>query len=72
MLDLKKYLFNEKNLEHVSFGMLDSLNNLKKACFEEKPWINFNAGTPAEVKELKLKLQNQCPSLTTTTTTSST
>lgn len=58
-------------LDHVGFGLLDGLNNLTSANFENNSCISVNAETPATIQELKLQLQNQCPALATTTTSSS-
>ena len=64
--------FDKNLLENVGIGLLDGLNNLTSAWFINNPCIDMEAETPAAIQELKLKLQNQCPPLEISTTTSST
>lgn len=61
--------FGSNLLEHVGLGLLDGLNKLTLAYFSGNPCINVKARTPGAIQELKLKLQNQCPPLSTSPTT---
>lgn len=50
-------------IAHVGFGLLDSLSNLKYAHFGNNRCIDAFAEHSAQIQELKIKLQNQCPPL---------
>lgn len=72
---LKVIYLNVNLLENVGFGLLDGLNNLTNAYFQNNSCIHWIANSPATIQELNLKLRNQCPplaSMTTSPTTSST
>lgn len=55
-------------LQHAGHGLLDDLDDLVTAHFEVNPCINFFAGTPERMQELRTQLTIQCPPLDETTT----
>lgn len=55
--------FRGNPLLHVGIGLLDGLHSLKRAYFELNDCINMGAETPTQIRQLKLKLWNQCPPL---------
>lgn len=59
--------FDYNRITHVGFGLLDGLNSLIYAYFQGNPCINAFADDSEQIPELKLKLQNQCQPLETTT-----
>lgn len=55
-------------LLHAGHGLLDDLHDLETAHFEGNPCINFFAGTPERIQELRTQLAIRCPPLDETTT----
>lgn len=55
-------------LQHAGHGLLDDLDDLETAHFESNPCINFYAGTPERIQELRTQLAIRCPPLDETTT----
>lgn len=64
--------FKSNQLRNIGYGLLDGLSNLTSANFGLNPCITFQATTPTEIQELKIKLRDQCPALMTTTVSSPT
>lgn len=55
--------FGNNILQHVGLNLLSDLNDLTGAYFQKNPCIDMNAGTLEEIQELKLRLPDKCPPL---------
>lgn len=53
--------FNHNQLQHVGFGLLDDLDSLWYARFNNNSCIDLDGTTPEEIQELKVQLRIQCP-----------
>lgn len=51
----------DNRIQHVGYGLLDNLHNLKYASFSRNDCIDMSARNPAELAMLKEALRQLCP-----------
>lgn len=62
--NMKYVNFYGNKIERIGEGLLDNLNNLKRAGFEANICIDDEASTPYELPELKQELKRNCTGIT--------
>jgi chromosome segregation ATPase len=62
-------MFYSNKIQHVGEGLLDGLQNLYSAIFENEVCIYKNANNPSEIPALIEALRQNCTDIETTTTT---
>lgn len=58
--DLTYIHFSSNNFTKIGHGILDGLDNLTEAYFQNSACVDFYAKTPNKLKELKKKIEEKC------------
>lgn len=62
--NMKGIIFFYNKIRIVDEGLLDNLNNLKRADFDQNPCVDISAQTPEEIQHLKEVLKENCKEIT--------